>query len=115
MNVIAVAKRYFQLSNEQDFEGIKDLLAESVSYTSPALGTLTSREEIIDKQKEFYKAHKGLRWHDKSYKEIKQNTAVIDYGCEAITEDDETMSWSGLEYITVNNGKITKIEIKINS
>lgn len=115
MGAMSVAKSYFQLSNEQNFEGIKNLLAELASYTSPALGTLTGRDEIIDKQKEFYKAHKGLIWYDKSYKEIKPSTIVVDYDCEATTKDDEIMSWSGLEYITVKDGKIIGIEIKIKS
>lgn len=113
MNAVNVAKRYFELSNDQNFEGISDLLSELASYKSPALGTLTSRDEIIKKQKEFYKAHKFLRWHDKSYKEIEKDTVVIDYECEAETKDGEMMSWSGLEYITVKNGKIVRIEIKI--
>ena len=77
------------------------------------MDTSTSSEEIIDRQKEFYQAHKTLHWHDKSYKEINKNTIVVDYECKVITNDGKSMSWSGPEHFTVKNGKITRIEIKI--
>ena len=112
MSTKSIAKKYFELSNAQDFNGIKDLFADILTYTSPALGRLTNRDEIIEKQKEFYKAHKNVRWHDKSYKEIDKGTVIVDFECENQTKDGNLISWSGLEYISVKNGKISGVEIK---
>lgn len=113
MDTIDVTKRYLKLPNDQDFDGIRELFSESVSYISPALGSLTSKDEIIDKQKDFYNAHKAFRWYPRSYTKTSDDSVSVDYDCEATTKDGKSVKWSGVMYVTSNNGKITSIEIKI--
>jgi hypothetical protein len=112
MNAIDVAKRYFELSNKSDFTNISELFSDSASYNSQNTGQFTGLESIMKMQKEFHDKFKSKNWHINNIEEIGIGVVLIDYDFTGETLDGEKKASSGLETITVKNGKIVRVDIK---
>src|SRR5271165_1906964 len=113
MNAIDTAKRYFELSNESNFEAIAELFSDQASYNSQNTGEYRGKDDIIAMQKAFHSQFKTKAWTTPNgYKEIKPGLVLVDYEFNGTTMGEQTKQSSGLEYITVKNGLITRVEIK---
>jgi hypothetical protein len=112
MNTQQIAQRYFDLSNDSNFGGIQELLSESVSYRSPTTGEFYDRDSVLAMQKDFHNKFETLNWHINSIKSTAPDQVVVDYNFEAKAKDDSVTKSTGLEYITVKNGRVTAIEIR---
>jgi ketosteroid isomerase-like protein len=112
MSALTTAKRYFDLSNESDFDGITELFSDQTRYSSQNTGEYVGRDSIITMQRQFHGQFKAKQWVINGTKEVTPGLAVIDYTFSGEKTDGSKVEGSGLEYIHVRNGKITQIEIR---
>ena len=112
MTSLQTAQLYFDLSNKSDFEGIAKLFTKDTVYHSANTGDYVGTDTILKMQKAFHGKFKQLHWHVNSVEEEEPGTILFDYDFSATTKDGEQVSGSGLEYVGVVDGKITRVEIK---
>ena len=112
MNAIAIAKRYFELSNDSDFDSISPLLNDLATYDSQNTGLHTGLDDIVSMQKDFHKKFSSLGWTINDIKESQPNIVIIDYDFVGKKLNGATVNSSGLETIVVKNGRIIRIEVR---
>lgn len=111
MTNLEIAKRYFELSNKSDFNGISELFIPTTTYSSQNTGLYLGKDNIIAMQKTFHDKFSSLRWRINSAEEVKPGIIRFDYDFLAETPNGEKIEGSGLEYVIVHDGKIQHIEI----
>lgn len=111
MDAMKTAKLYFKLSNKSDFENIEKLFTDTTVYNSQNTGKYIGRGDIISMQRKFHGQFSSLSWHVNSVKEVKPGVFLFDFDFVGKKSNGETIKSSGQEYVTVNNGKIQRIEI----
>lgn len=112
MNAIDTATLYFDFSNKSDFDGIAKLFTDSTIYSSQNTGEYVGSANIIAMQRVFHGKFTTLEWKVNSIKEIEPETILFDYDFVGQSTNGEIIKSSGLEYVTVHEGKIRKIEIR---
>ena len=112
MKPTEIAQLYFDLSNKSAFEGTAKLFTDETVYRSVNAGDYVGIKDILTMQKAFHGKFKKLHWHVNSVEETKPGTVLFDYDFSATTKDGEQTTSSGLEYVKVANGKITRVEIE---
>lgn len=112
MKALEIAQLYFALSNKSDFVGIAKLMTPDTQYKSATTGEFIGVDAIIDMQKGFHGKFSKLHWKVNSISQVNENTVCFDYDFSGTKEDGEQITGTGLEYITVQNQKITAVEIK---
>lgn len=111
MNDLEMAKLYFELSNESDFDNIEELFTDTTVYISQNTGEYIGKKDILAMQKKFHGQFSSLNWNVNSVKEIKPGVILFDFDFVGEKLNGETIKTSGQEYVTVQNGKIQNIEI----
>ena len=109
---LKVAKLYFELSNKSDFDGIKKLLTETTTYSSPATGIYLGADNILAMQRAFHGKFESLKWNIKSVEEIKPGIVLSHFEFMGQLPKSEIVETSGLEYIITCQGKIQHFEIR---
>src|SRR5580698_7299569 len=112
MTVLDIAKLYFDLSNNSDFNNMERLFTNSSTYSSPTTGIYLGRDNIIAMQKEFHGKYKALYWKVNSVSEIKPGIVLLDYDFIGEVLDGNKIDTSGLEYVIIYDEKIQHIEIR---
>ncbi|HVQ44105.1 MAG TPA: nuclear transport factor 2 family protein [Candidatus Saccharimonadia bacterium] len=112
---VDIAKLYFDLSNNSDFEGIKKLFTDTTQYVSQNTGLHTGRTKIMEMQRVFHAKFANLHWHVNNIQEVRRGVILVDYDFTGVTSGGEKVETSGFEYVTVQDDKIVKIEIKNKS
>jgi len=105
------AKLYFDLSNNSDFEGISKLFTDRTIYKSQTSGSYRGVDDILAMQKPFHDKYTSLKWTVDAVDEIKPGVVLFNYTFTARQKDGKEVKSSGLEYVTVDKGRITRIEI----
>lgn len=111
-NSIYTAKRYFEASNNSDFDKIKNLLEVNATYSSQNTGIYLGRNSILKMQKTFHNSFSKLNWRIDSVEEEKPGIIKFEYTFEAITLSSELVKSRGVEFVIVLEGKIRHIEIR---
>ena len=106
-----VAKKYFDLSNDSNFSEIAKLFTDTTVYTSQNTGEYIGADDIITMQKAFHGKFIKLNWTVNSINEINRSVYLFDYSFKGVKKDGDEMTSNGLEYITVKNKKIERVEI----
>jgi len=109
---LKIAKLYFELSNKSDFDGIKELLTDSTTYSSQTTGTYSGRDDIITMQRQFHGKFSSLKWKVTLVKELEPGIVLFHYNFRGEMPGGKKVESSGLEYVTVADGKIQDIEIR---
>jgi hypothetical protein len=109
---LEIAKRYFDLSNQSDFDSIGKLLSDNTTYSSQTTGIYLGREDILTMQRAFHGKFASLHWEIHSVKEVKAGIVLFDYDFTGELPNGEKVESSGLEYIIVYKNKIQHIEIR---
>ena len=112
---LEIAKRYFELSNESDFDSIEKLFTDSSTYSSQTTGVYSGRDNIMAMQRAFHGKFSSLNWKVNSVEEVKPGIVIFDYEFNGQMRDGEKIKSLGLEYVTVQHGKIQNIEIRNKS
>lgn len=110
-NALALAQRYFELSNTADLESIRSLFTASSTYSSANTGLYLGVDEIMAMQEAFFARFKSLGWTVHSSAEVKPAIALFDFTFAGKTHDGQTVTVSGLEYVVVYNDSIQHVEI----
>lgn len=111
-NSLKIAKLYFELSNNSDFDGISKLLTESTTYSSQNTGVYLGVKDILEMQRAYHGKFKSLHWRVNSVKEEKPGVILFDYDFSGIQKDGQEVESSGLEYVIVMKEKILHIETR---
>src|SRR5258708_5523944 len=101
MDALKIAQKYFDLSNESNFEGIANLFTDQTIYISQNTGKYIGRDNILAMQKDFHGSFKSKQWEINGIKEVVPNLVLIDYTFSGKKTDGTKVGGSGLEYITV--------------
>lgn len=112
MKPLEVAQLYFDLSNKSNFNEITKLFSDTIKYSSQNTGVFSGKAEVIAMQKNFHSQFTNLQWSVNSIAEEKTGVILVDYDFKAIKSTGEEVKGSGLEYVTVHDGKITHILIR---
>ena len=107
-----VAERYFELSNESDFDGIAKFLTDRTTYSSQNTGIYFGSDNIIAMQKPFHAKFKYLNWQIDQIQELKPGIIQMDYTFEAELPDGQKIESEGTETVVVSGGQILHIEIR---
>lgn len=109
---LIIAKLYFELSNNSDFDGISKLLTESTTYSSQNTGVYLGVKDILEMQRAYHGRFKSLYWRVNSVKEVKSGIILFDYDFIGTQNDGQEVESSGLEYVIVMKEKILHIETR---
>lgn len=109
---LEIAKRYFDLSNKSDFDGIAKLFTETTTYSSQTTGMYLGRDDILAMQKAFHGKFASLQWKVNSVEEVKPGIVLFDYDFRGELPNGEKVESSGLEYVIVYQGTIQHVEIR---
>lgn len=111
MEAMETARFYFELSNKSDFDNIEKLFTDKTVYISQTTGEYVGKKDIIAMQRNFHGQFSSLNWRVTSVKEVKPGVILFDFDFVGKKPDGEVVKSSGLEYVSVDHGKIQKIEI----
>ena len=114
MTPIELAKHYFDMSNECDFDGIKSVFTESSTYCSGTGELFVGVKDILVMQRAYHGSFKTLNWQVNHADEIKPGIIVIDFEFQGKSLAEENVEYSGTEYIIVHDGKIQHIDVRRN-
>lgn len=114
-NAMSIAKKYFELSNKSDFDEIEKLFTATTIYISPNTGNFVGKDKILKMQRAFHSKFSSLKWDVNSVKEIRPGVILFDYDFVGVELGGKKISSSGLEYVTVGNEKIQRVEIRSKS
>ena len=106
------AERYFKLSNEHQMEEIAAMFSEETVYISANTGTNIGKDAIMNMMRPFHEAFTELHWDVRSIEETDPNTFLFDFTMTGTKKTGEAIIAEGLEYVTINNGTIARIEIQ---
>ena len=109
---LKIAQLYFALSNKSDFDGIGKLFTDKTVYKSQNTGEYIGVTDILTMQRAFHGKFSSLNWKVNSVREIKPGVILFDYELRGELASGEVTTSTGLEYVTVNHGKIQEIEIE---
>jgi len=109
---IALARQYFDLSNERRLDEIEALFTESTTYSSEAIGIFLGAKEIVDMQRAFFAGFETLRWTITDTNEIRSDIVQFEFQFEGVTTDGARVKQTGQEYVVVYDGKIQHIEVR---
>ena len=109
---IEIAKRYFELSNERDLDGIAEILADSATYSSENTGMHFGKKNILVMTKTFFESFTELHWEVHEITEEKPGAILFDFTLTGTKNDGEKISRDGLEYVVVHEGKVQHVEVR---
>ena len=111
VNNTQIALKYFEVSNQSNFDEIEKLLHENATYSSQNTGLYLWIQDILDMQKSFHGSFESLEWKIIDSHEEKPGIIKVDFEFIWVKSWEE-LRFQGVEYIIVANCKIQHIEIK---
>ncbi len=112
MNPLEIAKHYFKLSNDSNFEEITKLFCESSTFRSGKGELFLGSDAIMSMQKLHHGMFTNLEWIISSVSEIKPGIIHFNFDFTGETQTGEKVEYSGLEDVVIFNGKIQHIHVQ---
>lgn len=112
LSVLDIAKRYFDLSNQSNVSAINHLFTEEAIYISENMGSYKGRAKIIAMQKDFHDKFVQLAWSIDRYEIVDEMNIIIYYTFNGLLKNNESIVSSGIERITIDGDRISKVDIK---
>lgn len=109
---LTLAKHYFDLSNQSDFEKITELFDENSTFCTRNNEYFIGAENIMQMQRAHHGLFKELNWAVNDIEEIKSGVICFDFGFEGITQTDELVEMTGIEVVIIQDGKIRHIDVR---
>lgn len=109
---IEIAQLYFDLSNQADLNAIEKLIHPEATYSSVNTGLYYGIENIMVMMRTFFDQYQSLQWQIKSIEQLDQHITELHFDCEASRNNNETISFNGVERIVVVSGLIRHIEVR---
>ena len=112
MTSIEIAKYYFDLSNDSDFDCITQMFTTSSTYCSGSGELYLGDKDIMTMQRSYHGSFKSLKWQVNTIDEIKPGIILLDFDFNGESQTGEKVEYSGLEYIIIYAEKIQHIEVR---
>ena len=109
---LEVAKHYFDLSNQRDLDGIRKLLTETSTYSSPNTGVYLGVEQIMTMKETFYDSFTEMHWEVHELHEERPGVIKFDFTFSGTQTDGTEVERPGTEYVIVHNNKLLHIEVQ---
>jgi len=112
MNSLELAKYYFELSNNSDFEEITKLFDERSTFRSAKGELFLGVDDIMAMQR----IHHGLfikpNWIVNKVSESKPGVIRFDFDFSGETHSGDVVEYSGIEDVVIYKGKIQHIQVE---
>lgn len=111
-DAIALAKLYFELSNQSDMDAIEALMTDATTYSSVNTGVYLGRTQIMAMQRNFHSSFESLHWEVLAVKEVRPGVVLCDFVFKAKDRNGNQTSKPGDEYVVVADGKLAHVEVR---
>ncbi|WOG29775.1 hypothetical protein [Endozoicomonas sp. 8E] len=112
INPLEIAKYYFQLSNDSNFDEITKLFCESSTYRSGKGELFLGVNDIMTMQRLYHGKFARLQWQVSSVIETKPGIVHFTFNFVGEMHTGEIVEYSGLEDVVVYDGKIQHIQVR---
>lgn len=112
MTAIDIAKHYFALSNDSNFDEIKTLFSENSTFCSATQELFLGVNDIMTMQRLHHGSFKQLKWIVNNLQEVKPGIIHFDFDFEGETKAGKQIKYQGLEDIIIHKGKIQHVEVR---
>ena len=109
---LELAKYYFDLSNDSDFSKIEVLFDNNSTFCTRNLEYFVGVENIILMQRAHHGLYKKLNWAVTTIDELKPGVIRFEFDFKAINQKDESVQFSGIEYVIIRDGIIRHIDVR---
>lgn len=109
---LTLAKHYFELSNQSDFENITELFDESSTFCTRNNEYFIGAENIMRMQRLHHGLYKKLNWSVNDVEEVKPGVICFDFSFEGMTQTDELVQITGIEVVIIQDGIIRHIDVR---
>ena len=113
MTPLAIARHYFELSNDSNFAGISKLFCESSTFRSGKGELFLGVNNIMAMQRAHHGSYARLEWAVKSVSEVKPGIVHFAFDFKGETQTGEQVEYSGFEDVIVFGGKIQHVQIQL--
>ncbi len=110
MTALEIARRYFELSNESNFDEITKMFRESSTFSGRE-DLFLGVNDIMAMQRAHHGSYKQLRWVVKHVEELKPGIIRFDFDFQGETQSGELVEFSGLEDVLIYDGKIQHVGV----
>ena len=114
MEPITLAQHYFDLSNDSNLDGIRQLMTPATTYSSDNSGLFLGVDDIVAMQTSFHTKFESLNWQVTEVEEIKPGIVRFAFQFSGKTASGESIHSSGIEYVVIHNDRIQHIEVRHN-
>lgn len=111
---LELAKYYFNLSNQSDFSKIEVLFDDNSTFCTPNLDYFIGVDNIMLMQRKNHGSYKKLNWEVTMVEEVKSGVIRFEFNFKGVNQNDESIQFSGIEYVIVRNNIIRHIDVQIN-
>ena len=111
-NILEIAQKYFDLSNNRELTQIPELFCNDVIYSSDNTGIYFGKDNIMEMMNTFFSKYKFLEWKIESIKEIKNITVEIYFTLRMVDFDENEIEKKGVERLIIINDLIKYIEVR---
>lgn len=112
---LELATLYFELSNQSDFVQIASMFDQNSTFCTRSSEYFIGVDDIMSMQKAHHGSYQKLHWQVLKVKEEKPGVICFDFQFEATKLDGESVSFAGVEYVIIQNGKIRHIDVRSKS
>ena len=114
MTSLDLAKHYFQLSNESNFEEITKMFRKSSTFRSGKGELFLGSDSIMAMQRKHHGMYKSLDWKVLKVIEPKPGIITFVFDFTGITQAGECVEYSGVEDVIIYDGKIQHIQVSLS-
>lgn len=116
-DLVRLAKRYFELSNQHDLATIRTMFACDAVYVSNGTGSYQGVEAIMQMKQKFFGSNPSVRWHIHDHptdaREPQRNGLKV---CFHFTMTWDGPDVTGVETVTFDTaGQIVRVDVTRNS
>ena len=113
MTPLQLAKHYFDLSNDSNFDEITPMFTDSSTFYSGKHDLFLGGTEIMSMQRAHHGSYQALHWHVTQVAEVKPGIIRFDFDFKGKTNAGGEVEYSGIEHVVIHQGKIQHIQIRL--
>jgi hypothetical protein len=111
-DTIAIAKRYFELSNNRELNSIPKLFCNEIIYSSDNTGVYFGKDNVMQMMDTFFSKFKFLNWKINSIELIKDLTVEIYFILKTVDNEGNEFEKKGIERLIIYDHLIKYIEVR---
>jgi len=111
-NIIEIAEKYFDMSNERKLDLIPNLFHSEIVYSSDNTGLYFGRDNVMEMMTSFFNKFKLLNWKIDSIDRIKDCIVEIRFTLSMVDLTGTKITKEGIERIIIIDNLIRHIEVR---